>query len=82
MAATSESVNLAAVPAAAPPPGVTPNLEHPKSFGYIYIVTGSMFMALTVPFAFIRTYSKVKYHKQVQVDDCRSLVIMSALYFD
>ena len=64
---------LAQLPAAAPPLGVTPNFVDPESCGNAVIVVLTVFSALTTLVVVLRMYTRMCISKSVGWDDCGSL---------
>ena len=69
---TFDPATLDTVPAASPPPGVLPNLEHPKNNGSILIIVGSVLVVVMIIFVIVRIYTKVKIVKKWTPDDCKA----------
>ncbi len=61
---------LALTPAAAPPPGVVPNLIDPPSIGHVMIIVGSVLMFAMLIFAALRFYTKIFITRKSSWDDC------------
>jgi hypothetical protein len=71
---------LATLPAAAPPPGVIPNFDHPPSRSNLLLGLTTAFLVLAVISYFIRMYTKIRILRKVTWDDCKSNVIASIAF--
>ena len=67
---SNDPAELHNIPAAKPPPGVTPNHAHPAGDGPVAIGIGSLMLALMLIFASVRIYTKAKIVKRFSADDC------------
>jgi len=61
---------LAQTPAGVPPPGVVPNLQNPRSDGYVLITVGTTLMAIMFLFLAMRFYAKFLILRKLTADDC------------
>lgn len=66
-------MDLSRTPAAAPPPGVVPNLDNPTDLSVVSIVIPSIMIFLTIVFVSGRLIQNLKVGKGWGLDDCRSL---------
>ena len=67
-------------PAAAPPPGVTPNFAHPESRGPTLVAVGGVMIALIATLLANRIYTKAKIVRKFSWDDLTvSLAALGAL---
>lgn len=65
-------MDLSRTPAAAPPPGVVPNLDNPTDLSVVSIVVPSIMIFLTIVFVSGRLIQNIKIGKRWGLDDCRS----------
>lgn len=64
---------LAETPAAAPPPGVTPDFYgHPATMGTPYIIVSSILVPIMLALVALRMYTKLRILRNAWWDDCKS----------
>ena len=76
MESTPDAVEIAQMPAATPPPGVTPNLVDPYSNGPVAIAICSILIFMMLVFVSIRLYVKLKIVQKLTPDDCKYSVYL------
>ena len=64
------TMNLDQLPAAVPPPGVTPNLVNPDTQASTVFVTIGITVGLVAPAVIIRIFTKAYIIKTVNLEDC------------
>ena len=77
MISQAELDQLLRSPAMKPPPGVTPNLEHPSvHFLSVRLLTMTMCLAFTTLFVMMRMYTKLFVVKGHGWEDCKPAIYM------
>lgn len=66
-----ELAKLASTPALEPPPGVTSNLENPRTIKQQQIVVCSLLISIAFCFTLIRAYVKTFVTRKYTWDDCK-----------
>jgi len=74
MASHLTPADMDTTPAGVPPPGVVPNLANPPWDGYIFIIVGSIVMAIMYITAALRLYTKIYIRRRIGADDCKSFL--------
>jgi hypothetical protein len=69
------AADLASMPAATPPPGVTANFDNPPSNAYILIIVTTICMVLLYVTMAISLYAKLNIRKKVALDDCEIIAL-------
>lgn len=54
-----------------PPPGVTPNYAHPRSWAWETYFTVSICLSFLIPFVLMRLYSRKVVTRSMGIDDCK-----------
>lgn len=54
-----------------PPPGVTPNFDHPESIGYRLAITLAVFLVLATCVLLLRLYTRYFIINIIGADDCK-----------
>lgn len=58
------------MPASPPPPGVTPNFDHPDSIVDSFMATNAACLAIAVLFLALRLYTRIFIVNSLGWDDC------------
>ncbi|KAK6956859.1 hypothetical protein Daesc_002140 [Daldinia eschscholtzii] len=66
------TLDLDHTPIIAPPPGVVPNFENPKSLAPIGRITIAVVLPLMVIFVVLRFYTRFQISRSIGADDCRN----------
>lgn len=76
--AIMSAADLASMPAATPPPGVTANFDNPPSNAYILITVTTICMVLLYMTMTISLYAKINIRKKMSLDDCETFAFLSS----
>lgn len=70
------AADLASMPAARPPSGITANFDNPPSNAYILIIVTTICMVLLYMTMTISLYAKINIRKKMALDDCEMLALL------
>ena len=68
---TLPTMNLDQLPAAVPPPGITPNLVNPYTQASTVFITIGVTVGLVAPAVTIRIFTKAFIIRTVNLEDCK-----------
>ena len=76
MSSAVDPARLEGVPAARPPPGVSPNFVDPRSSGPVLIAVGTVLLVVMLLCVTIRGYTKIRIAKKITPDDCEKFPLL------